>query len=541
MKASSFILVLLMLVVSCSPSDVDNRLRYAEDVMAEHPDSALETLSQIPIDSLGSSSQRARYALLVSMAKDKNHIDEIDDSLINIAVRYYDGSGDSRRRMLAHYYYAVIHFNSGDYRTAITELMKTEGLAREISDGLYCAMSNDMIADTYYMAYNVERANKYRRRAIEEYRKVGRTLNVFYGQADIARAYDNAKQYDDALAVLDSIVIDSAVAEDSTFMGYYIDSYIRPLMMTGRIDEALDKYNELRRYWGRDHIELYDYPLISCLFLEHNEIDSALYYQALAERYAMDIDEGEALQHLNYRLAKSRGDDAQALEGLEQMLDIHNSKMKRAFLQSVALADRDYFNSQYVESQLRLSRLRIVAICIAVIFIALCVALSVFYRLRLRRKAAEAETAMLDMRLQLGRQSSLIKDLFSEHFSTLDNLSSEYFEKQDATKAVRDTLIRDFEWEIERVRRPESIAKIQATVNACLNGVVDKMRQQLPWMKEGDITFLSLIFAGLSSRTVCLLTGNKIGNYYNKRRRLSLRIADSDAPDKAVFLKYMRK
>ena len=38
---------------------------------------------------------RAKYALLRSMALDKNYIDVADDSLINVAVEWYSRRGDA--------------------------------------------------------------------------------------------------------------------------------------------------------------------------------------------------------------------------------------------------------------------------------------------------------------------------------------------------------------------------------------------------------------------------------------------------------------
>ena len=69
-----------------------------------------------------------------------------------------------------------------------------------------------------------------------------------------------------------------------------------------------------------------------------------------------------------------------------------------------------------------------------------------------------------------------------------------------------------------------------------MDGIVSKLREQLPKFKPVDITILSLIFANCSPRTICLIIDKDLGYYYNKRKRLKDRIAQSDVPDKELFL-----
>lgn len=61
--------------VSCSNPNTQKFLDHAESIMETHPDSALAKLSGIKPESLSESKQKARHALLLSMALDKNYID----------------------------------------------------------------------------------------------------------------------------------------------------------------------------------------------------------------------------------------------------------------------------------------------------------------------------------------------------------------------------------------------------------------------------------------------------------------------------------
>jgi hypothetical protein len=116
-------LVLCLLLSACRSGnrEVTASLDRIEQVVGQHPDSALAEL--VRLDSLldaGAVSiegdrQMARYALLKTQTHDKNYIDDTSDSLILRAVRYYDEHGSKREQMLAHFYHGAIFRNAKDH------------------------------------------------------------------------------------------------------------------------------------------------------------------------------------------------------------------------------------------------------------------------------------------------------------------------------------------------------------------------------------------------------------------------------------------
>lgn len=70
------------LFLSCKNAQVDSILTSAEKSMNDDPKSSLEILESIDKDSISMRKQKAKYALLYSMALDKNYIDLQSDSII---------------------------------------------------------------------------------------------------------------------------------------------------------------------------------------------------------------------------------------------------------------------------------------------------------------------------------------------------------------------------------------------------------------------------------------------------------------------------
>lgn len=109
------IMICSCLMVSCSDSKEQEALNHVEAVIEAHPDSALALLRRVDKVSLGSDKERARYALLMSMALDKNYIDTISFDVIQPAIEYYldrdKGTPDDKLR--TYYYQGRIYQNKG--------------------------------------------------------------------------------------------------------------------------------------------------------------------------------------------------------------------------------------------------------------------------------------------------------------------------------------------------------------------------------------------------------------------------------------------
>lgn len=84
------ILVTVMLLVACGKdASVLQQMDIAENLMETKPDSALAVLESIPASDVNGKEMAARYALLKSMALDKNSIDTTEFDVLQPAIDYY--------------------------------------------------------------------------------------------------------------------------------------------------------------------------------------------------------------------------------------------------------------------------------------------------------------------------------------------------------------------------------------------------------------------------------------------------------------------
>ena len=119
-------------IVSCNDARKSETYRVLEDVdsyIEARPDSALAVLEGIDVEDLGSREEKAKYALLMSMALDKNYVDRTDFEVLQPAIDYYEDHGTATDKLRTFYYQGRIYQNGGD------DEMAMECFVRAVEEG----------------------------------------------------------------------------------------------------------------------------------------------------------------------------------------------------------------------------------------------------------------------------------------------------------------------------------------------------------------------------------------------------------------------
>lgn len=133
------LLLLACCITSCSNHKQQETLNRAESLMEAHPDSALTILEGIEKSELGSKEERARYALLMSMALDKNYIDTTSFEVLQPAIDFYLDNGDPTEKLRTYYYQGRIFQNKKDRDNALNSFIKGIDVSSNSDDSLSIA------------------------------------------------------------------------------------------------------------------------------------------------------------------------------------------------------------------------------------------------------------------------------------------------------------------------------------------------------------------------------------------------------------------
>lgn len=106
------IFIATLCMVACNRQSVHwDTLMQVESYIEEKPDSALNVLQGIDIVELPNNEERAKHALLLSMAMDKNYIDRTDFEVLQPAIDYYKSHGTATDKLRTYYYEGRIYQN----------------------------------------------------------------------------------------------------------------------------------------------------------------------------------------------------------------------------------------------------------------------------------------------------------------------------------------------------------------------------------------------------------------------------------------------
>lgn len=200
----------LMTILSCDRhSKVWEELNLAEQLMDVKPDSAMTIIESIDVSSVKDDEESARYALLKSMALDKNYIDTTSFDILQPAIDYYleNGSADERLRTL--YYQGRIFMNKSEYDMAMQSFLMANDCKNECRDTLTYA--NMLVAQSIlnYASYQLEDYVSNNMMAADLYDDLN---NDRYRQSSLIKALDgsivlgNRQLSDSILTIVDSLV-----------------------------------------------------------------------------------------------------------------------------------------------------------------------------------------------------------------------------------------------------------------------------------------------------------------------------------------------
>ena len=120
-------------------SSVSSRLDAADCLMELRPDSSLIILDSIQPSALNERGLKARYALLKSMALDKNYVDTTTFVVLQPAIDYYLENGTLDEKLRTYYYQGRIDQNMNEQDSALRSFMRGLDIAAACKDSLTIA------------------------------------------------------------------------------------------------------------------------------------------------------------------------------------------------------------------------------------------------------------------------------------------------------------------------------------------------------------------------------------------------------------------
>ena len=158
--------------------------------------------------------QQADYAFLLTQARDKNYLDSLQsDSLIKIAIDYYEDHNDKVKAGKASFYYGTMLSYQDKSMEAMNAYLNAQILLEGTQEYKLQGLLEENIGMLNYNQRMYDASILNFRKTVDYYKLAGDTLGVVYGYRNLARGYMMKASNDTARRYVDEAI--------ETFAGYY--------------------------------------------------------------------------------------------------------------------------------------------------------------------------------------------------------------------------------------------------------------------------------------------------------------------------------
>ena len=421
MKRYIIILIVLLSLASCTKhSEHWETLTQVESYIEERPDSALVVLQGIDNEELANDEERAKHALLLSMAMDKNYIDRTDFEVLQPAIDYYENNGSATDKLRTRFYQGRIYQNAGNDDAALECFVKAISEGDDSDDILTKARIYFNRGSIYYSLYEWNSFIETHKTAASYFKQAGRHHSYVNCLIHIVNGYTLTNEYENALPYIDECKQLREIMSFTLLLDFY-SSYITYLEDCGTDAELKDAVDE---YLNTIPAENIDWLSLANAYQKLGLYEEAL--QAI-EQYKNST---KASEEIKYRALKSEiyenlGRYEESLRAYKEYMVVSDSTTWAIMQQDTKFVEERHNLEMAKAKETEAKNKRTIAIMACVI--ALIGSLLVIMIIRRRLQITRAKNRELEVEKQ--RYEQLYADAVAE--------------RDALTKMVEDSNVRD--------------------------------------------------------------------------------------------------
>ena len=454
---TAFLIGIILCLASCTqPSKHEETLMQVESFIHERPDSALTILQGMDKEELSGEEEKAKHALLLSMALDKNVIDRTDFEVLQPAIDYYQNHGTATDKLRTLYYEGRIYTNKKDYASATIRFNQALNQGKESDDIRTKARIHFAQANIYNKLYKFDKYVEENKQAAEYFKEAGllnsyaNCLNRIINGYTLLQDQENAELYIQKFKTILSSV-SSKIQKD-----FYNASLIHIIDDNGTKEEitsALNEYvgNVPEKEW--DNLSLADaYRTLDDYQKAYDCLQNYQPSSDIIRYYALSI---KIYQQLNLT--------EKALDAYRRYNEISDSIDLAIYAQSTQFIE-EYHKQELEILQHKATQDKIVLTAVIAILVLSIICIGIYVRFKMNLKEKEKYrlqclqieqerdnlSQLLDIRkgeLSEDAQSALTKRIallnrfFIAHITNNESSNSKLHQEMETLIANRDTFM----------------------------------------------------------------------------------------------------
>ena len=411
MKRLLFILVFAATFVACERhSEHWATITEMETIIEERPDSVLNVLQSIDTDELIGDEERAKHALLYSMALDKNYIDKTDFEALQPAIDYYEDNGTATDKLHTYFYQGRIYQNAGKDALTMECFVKAISEGDESDDILTKARIYFNRGSIYYSLYEWDSFIETHKTAASYFKQAGRHHSYVHCLILIVNGYTLKNEHENALPYIDECKQLREIMSFPLLLGFY-SSYITYLEDCGTDAELKDAVDE---YLNTIPAENIDWLSLANAYQKLGLYEEAL--QAI-EQYKNSTKASEEIKYkaLKSEIYENLGRYEESLRAYKEYMVVSDSTTWAIMQQDTKFVEERH-NLEMAKARETEAKNRLTIIVLSCI-VALLISLYILNLIRKQLKRSRVENA------QLLSEKALYEQMYNEVVAGRDALN----------------------------------------------------------------------------------------------------------------------
>lgn len=421
MRKLFIILSVVILAISCSDNSVQSALDEAEAYISVSPEQSLHILDSLNEAGVHTGRNKAEYALLYSMALDKNYIDSTNDSLINIAVSWYEKHGSADEKLKAYYYQGRVYQNAGDNESAMLSFAMADKFAKQAEDKTTAGLLYLALSKICMHIFDTDKALDYCNKAITQFEAAEDFNRSITAAMKLTNCYSVKNDFASMATILDSVYVhlDNISSENKNVYHIMRMSLFKDTGNQNGLSESLEEYINS---FDEDEI---DWLSVSDYYIVLGNASQALMALSKYRNYNTDYYSNPVYYIIEFDIYENLGMPDKTLDAYKRYVEVSDSIDLVIFRQ-----DTKFIKEKY-EKDLLLSKEhneKIVVLLLVIIAIILIVSVSLFSISAIRKRDAEKTALKEEIRRneenyrKLSEERAELAEVLAES-SSMDNLS----------------------------------------------------------------------------------------------------------------------
>lgn len=545
-----FVILISLLACSRHQSDAEKKLERVEKALEVNVDSALNLFSMIDSAAVRTDKEMMEYDYLRNLISlEQDNYQHFNDSTAAKGYEYAINNGDNHLKAKASYMEGVAHYLKNDMKGALECQFDALNFLEGIDDPYLEGRINKIIAIIYHVTFKPGSGIKHAQRAAECFERIGNRQQALDCQVILLKLQHASNDHDTVVKTAQAIAEEAKSFPDKAIRFEALTTLANTYAHNEQFDKAIevfrkvDEENLMTPYYEGEYI--FTLVLNGDLAQAKDRLAKTDSISQLAQ-----IVKAKEVYYL------AIGDTVSAYKQAAILNNWQSDVMAQTFNDGIIDSVEESYRKDRELKAEKIKSANIikwsVIISSAIILLLITTVGIWYYRNKMRLKNLQLDLQMDeirqlsdyvdhyrlqvdDYRLQKQQLDDDISALFKKQWGTLNMLCNEYFEKGE-NPSLKATILTEVEKEIKRISGRDGLKSIEEALNRHFEGIITKLKEQLPEFDKKDIAFLTFSYAGFSPRAICLFTGFTIKYYYKKRAVLKEKILATSAPDRQLFV-----